>query len=79
MNPKEKTYLEYAVSAYGFVIPFNTEISFHDFATRIQETFDCKDNPRNHFIVNFLNNLDGKVSRTINDFSVKISKKGGLK
>ena len=61
MTEKEKSLLRYVVSAYGFLMPYHTELPFEDFAVIVRKYYDCVTNPRNRFIATFLEYLDGYI------------------
>lgn len=63
--------IELAVQNYGFIIPYNTTVTFAEFAELIKSYYDCQSVSQNKTIAETMQTTTGIIARTVNTYNAK--------
>jgi hypothetical protein len=63
--------IEFAVQNYGFIIPYNTTVTFAEFAELIKSHYDCQSESQNKTIAETMQTTTGTIARTVNTYNAK--------
>ena len=72
MNQKQSELLEYAIQSFAFILPFNGEFTFQEWADKITAIYDAA-NVKTSAIVAEIRKFNGKIVRNCGRTTVELS------